>query len=78
VRRARRLGFRGALVVHPSQVDVLNAAFAPTAEEVDWARRVVAGDQAARAEGRGAFQLDGRMVDPPVVRRAEEILALAD
>lgn len=74
-RRARRLGFRGAMVVHPSQVAVLNEAFAPTAEEVDWARRVVAGDRAARAEGRGAFRLDGRMVDPPVVRRAEEILA---
>ena len=77
-RRARRLGFRGALVVHPSQVGVLNEAFAPTAEEVDWARRVVAGDRAARAQGRGAFQLDGRMVDPPVVRRAEEILTITD
>jgi citrate lyase subunit beta / citryl-CoA lyase len=77
VRRARRLGFRGALVVHPSQVAVLNEAFAPTEAELDWARRVVAGDRAARAEGRGAFQLDGRMVDAPVVRRAEEILALA-
>jgi citrate lyase subunit beta / citryl-CoA lyase len=77
VRRARRLGFRGALVVHPSQVAVLNEAFAPTEAELDWARRVVAGDRAARAEGRGAFQLDGRMVDAPVVRRAEEILAWA-
>ena len=77
VRRARRLGFRGALVVHPSQVAVLNEAFAPTEAELDWARRVVTGDRAARAEGRGAFQLDGRMVDAPVVRRAEEILALA-
>ena len=76
-RQARRLGFRGAMVVHPSQVAPLNAAFAPTAAELDWARRVVAGDEAARAEGRGAFQIDGRMVDPPVVRRAEEILALA-
>jgi citrate lyase subunit beta / citryl-CoA lyase len=77
VRRARRLGFRGALVVHPSQVAALNEAFAPTEAELDWARRVVAGDRAARAEGRGAFQLDGRMVDAPVVRRAEETLALA-
>lgn len=76
-RRARRLGFRGALIVHPSQVAPLNEAFAPTAEELDWARRVVEGDRAARAEGRGAFQVDGRMVDLPVVRRAEEILALA-
>lgn len=76
-RRARRMGFRGALVVHPSQVGPLNEAFAPTAGEVAWARRVVEGDRAARAEGRGAFQVDGRMVDLPVVRRAEEILALA-
>jgi citrate lyase subunit beta/citryl-CoA lyase len=77
IRRARRMGFRGALVVHPSQVPVLNEAFSPSAAEIDWAQRVRAGDIAARAEGRGAFQLDGRMVDAPVVRRAEEILAMA-
>lgn len=76
-RQARRMGFRGALIVHPSQVAPLNEAFAPTPQEIDWARRVVEGDRAARAEGRGAFQLDGRMVDLPVVRRAEEILSLA-
>ena len=78
VRQARRLGFRGALVVHPSQVPVLNEAFSPTSEEIAWARRVVDGDAAARAEGRGAFQLDGRMVDAPVVRRAEDILAMTE
>ncbi|WP_458095188.1 HpcH/HpaI aldolase/citrate lyase family protein [Roseomonas sp. WA12] len=77
VRRARRLGFRGALIVHPSQVAPLNEAFTPTVEELDWAQRVVAADAAARAEGRGAFSIDGKMVDPPVVRRAEEILTLA-
>jgi citrate lyase subunit beta/citryl-CoA lyase len=77
VQRARRLGFRGALIVHPSQVAPLNAAFTPTPAEADWARRVIAGDQEARAKGLGAFQLDGRMVDPPVVRRAVEILNLA-
>lgn len=77
IAEARQLGFRGALAVHPAQVAIMNEVFSPSAEEVDWARRVVAGDAAARAEGRGAFQLDGRMIDPPVVRRAEEILALA-
>ncbi|MFB9971597.1 HpcH/HpaI aldolase/citrate lyase family protein [Pseudoroseomonas cervicalis] len=77
IAEARQLGFRGALAVHPAQVAIMNEVFAPSAEEVEWARRVVAGDAAARAEGRGAFQLDGRMIDPPVVRRAEEILALA-
>ncbi|WP_426958821.1 HpcH/HpaI aldolase/citrate lyase family protein [Muricoccus radiodurans] len=77
IAQARRMGFRGAMAIHPAQVAVLNAGFSPDAAEVDWARRVVAGDAAARSEGRGAFRLDGKMVDPPVVRRAEEILALA-
>ena len=77
VAQARRLGFRGAMAVHPAQVAVLNEGFAPTAEELDWAHRVVAGDAEARAARRGAFRVDGRMVDAPVVRRAEEILASA-
>lgn len=77
VARARRFGFRGSLAVHPAQVKILNEGFGPTAAEIDWARRVVAGDLAARAEGRGAFELDGRMIDAPVVRRAADILASA-
>lgn len=74
--RARRHGFRGSLAVHPAQVPILNDGFSPTPAEVDWARRVMAGDAAARAEGRGAFELDGKMVDAPVVRRAADILAV--
>ena len=77
VAQARRMGFRGAMAVHPAQVAILNEGFSPTATELDWARRVVEGDVSARAEGRGAFRIDGRMVDPPVVRRAEEMLAMA-
>lgn len=77
IAEARQLGFRGALAVHPAQVAIMNELFAPDAAEIDWARRVVAGDAEARASGRGAFQIDGKMIDPPVVRRAEEILALA-
>ena len=75
VERARRHGFRGSLAVHPAQVAILNEGFGPTAAEIDWARRVMEADAAARAGGRGAFELDGRMVDPPVVRRAADILA---
>jgi citrate lyase subunit beta/citryl-CoA lyase len=77
VTQARSLGFRGAMAVHPAQVPVLNTGFSPSEAETDWASRVVAADRAARAEGRGAFRLDGRMIDLPVVRRAEEILAMA-
>lgn len=77
IAQARQMGFRGALAIHPLQVAMLNEGFAPSAAELDWAKRVVDGDKAAKAEGRGAFTVDGKMVDPPVVRRAEEILALA-
>ncbi|MES0063502.1 CoA ester lyase [Mesorhizobium sp. M0041] len=72
---ARRLGFAGALAIHPTQVAIFNEAFSPTAQEVEWARAVVAAENDATARGLSAFSLDGRMVDPPVVRRAHEILA---
>lgn len=70
---ARRMGFDGATCVHPAAVPVLNAGFLPTAGEVAAARRVV-----EAATGRaGAFALDGRMVDAPVVERARRTLARA-
>jgi citrate lyase subunit beta/citryl-CoA lyase len=75
--QARRLGFRGAMIVHPAQVAVMNEAYSPTAEEVAWAHRVIEANARALAEGRGAFMVDGRMADAPVVRRAEEIVARA-
>ena len=72
--RARREGFSGKLCIHPKQVAAVNAAFSPAASELDWARRVIA---AARASGGAAVALDGKMVDLPVIRRAEALLALA-
>lgn len=69
-REAREHGFDGATCVHPSVVPLLNAAFAPSDEELDWARRVV---EAAKAHA-GAFVVDGRMVDAPVTARARRIL----
>ena len=66
-------GFDGATCVHPSAVPILNLAFAPSAEEINWARRVVDG---ARVSD-GAFSLGGQMVDKPVVERARRILAQA-
>lgn len=73
--RSRRMGFCGASCIHPSQIAILNAAFAPTEAEVAWARRVVDGVAAAEASGRGAFALDGRMIDAPIVARAAGVLA---
>ena len=73
-RRARRLGFGATLCIHPRQVAAVNAAFAATPAEVDWARRVVA---AAAASGGAAVAVDGRMVDAPVLRRAQAVLRRA-
>lgn len=70
--RERRFGFGGKLCIHPRQVPVLHECFRPTAAEVAWARNVV--EAATRAGGR-AVQLDGRMIDRPVVLQAETILA---
>lgn len=74
---ARRLGFAGALAIHPTQVAIFNEAFSPSADELEWARRVVAAENDAATRGLSAFSLNGKMIDPPVVRRAHEILALA-
>jgi citrate lyase subunit beta/citryl-CoA lyase len=71
VLRARRLGFGGKLCIHPRQVAPINRGFRPTAQEVAWARGVVA---AAEASGEGAIRLDGKLVDRPVVERARKLL----
>lgn len=75
--RSRRLGFEGASCINPAQVPVLNAAFAPDAQEIAWARRVMAADATARAQGLGAASVDGRMIDAPIVARAARLLARA-
>lgn len=74
VRRARTLGFAGKLCIHPAQVPAVHVALAPTADELAWARRVVAADCAAQG---GAVLLDGAMIDRPVVARAKRILHAA-
>ncbi|BEP43236.1 CoA ester lyase [Variovorax sp. V15] len=71
--RARRGGFGARLCIHPDQVAPVHAGLGPTAQELAWARRVV---EAIRAAGGGVVSLDGRMVDAPVVRLAERLLAL--
>lgn len=73
VLRARRYGFGAKLCIHPQQVEGVHAAFRPGEDELDWARRVVAADAAAQG---AAVQLDGRMVDLPVVLRARRLLEM--
>lgn len=73
-RRSRKFGFVGATCIHPSQIAVLNEAFSPTNDEVTWARRVTEGAKAAQLAGRGAFAIDGKMIDAPIVSRAKNLL----
>ncbi len=69
--RIRRSGFGAKLCIHPTQVAVVQAALAPTAAELDWARRVL---EARKHAGDGVFTLDGRMVDAPVLRLAQRVV----
>ncbi len=74
---SRDLGFEGRGAIHPNQLDTIHKAFAPSMKELDWASRVVEAARAAEAEGIGAVTVDGAMVDPPVVKRAERIIDAA-
>jgi citrate lyase subunit beta/citryl-CoA lyase len=74
VQRARDFGFGAKLLIHPKQVDATRQGFAPSAAELEWARRVM--EAAASAEG-AAVAVDGKMVDRPVLLQAERLLARA-
>jgi citrate lyase subunit beta/citryl-CoA lyase len=75
IRRSRRLGFAGASCIHPSQVAILNEEYRPSPDEVTTAERLVAAYDAVTAAGIGAIELDGKMIDVPVVERAKRVLA---
>lgn len=75
--RSRAAGFAGAAIVHPSGIAALNRGFLPGREELDWAREVIAALDRASAQGLGAARVGGRMIDRPMRRRAEGILAAA-
>jgi citrate lyase subunit beta/citryl-CoA lyase len=74
VRRSRRFGFDGASCIHPSIVPILNEGFRATPEEIASAKRVIQGFQAALAENRASIEVDGKMIDYPIVERAEKLL----
>jgi len=76
-RRAAALGYEGKWAIHPSQIELANEVFSPPAAEVDRARRILAALEEAAAEGRGAAQMDGRMIDAASARMAENVVAQA-
>ena len=75
---ARQMGYTGKFAIHPAQIDTINELFSPLPEDVAYARRVMEAWQEAEANGRGSLDLDGKMVDVPVVKRAQNLLALVD
>ena len=72
--KAKRFGFGAKLCIHPKQIPIIKRAFSPTVEEISWAKRVLAADNASNGQ---AVKVDGKMVDRPVVMLAHRILRLA-
>ena len=75
---ARAMGYGGKLCIHPSQVSIANAAFLPSSEEIDRARRLLEAYDVAKAQGVASVAFEGQMVDEPVARQARRVLAQAD
>ncbi len=74
----KRLGFNGKSLINPRQIELLHNAFAPTEEEVDYARRVVAAAEAGERQGLGVVSLNGKMIDAPVIDHARVVLRRAE
>lgn len=75
---ARQFGFKGKFAIHPAQIDIINETFSPSSAELEQARRVVEAFREAERIGRGSTSLDGKVVDVPVVKRAQALLDLAE
>jgi citrate lyase subunit beta/citryl-CoA lyase len=76
--QSRRLGFSGMSLIHPSQIEHVNAAFTPSADEIEYCQRVVQAFDEAMARGEGAIAFGGQLLDIPIVDRARQTLALAE
>ncbi|XP_046668731.1 citramalyl-CoA lyase, mitochondrial-like [Homalodisca vitripennis] len=72
-----RLGYTGKQVIHPDQIEIVQKAFLPSREQLQWARDVVDGFRASQQQGKGAFVHAGSMVDMPLLRQAENIIRLS-
>ncbi|THC99362.1 hypothetical protein EYZ11_001174 [Aspergillus tanneri] len=77
-RGGKSLGFNGKQCIHPSQVSTVQQIFSPEPEEVQWAVRVTIADEKAAVAGRGAWTLDGKMIDVPVAEKARAIVKKAE
>ncbi len=72
-----QLGFVGKLAIHPKQVNIIQDAFTPSDAEIDRARKLIEAHDRYQADGSGAFAIDGQMIERPIARAAEQVLAKA-
>jgi len=72
------LGFSGKQIIHPNQVSAVQEAFTPSTAAIAYAQRVVAAFEASQKEGKGAFALDGKMIDMPLLKNAQKVLDRAE
>ena len=77
VRLIKQLGFDGKSVINPRQIPLVNTIYAPTEKEIQNAKEVIWGIREAEAKGSGVISVNGKMVDKPIVERAERVIALA-
>jgi citrate lyase subunit beta / citryl-CoA lyase len=77
-RQGRELGFDGKTLIHPKQIAAANAAFAPSREEVEWSRRIIAAHSEAAAASKGVVLMEGRLIENLHVENARRLLTLAD
>ncbi len=76
--RSKNLGFAGKQVIHPTQIDIANSVYAPSEEEINWAKMVIEEYNKSASQGRGALRIDGRLIDSVHIRMARNILDQAD
>jgi len=76
--QGRNLGYGGKICLLPRQVEMANELFSPAASDIERSRRLIAASEAASLEGQGAIEFEGRMVDGPLLKRAQSIVAFAD
>jgi citrate lyase subunit beta/citryl-CoA lyase len=74
VKRSRRFGFDGAGCIHPGQVTIVNEEYSPSEEEVTYAKKIIEMDKEAASSGRGSFAFEGKMIDIPIIVRAQKLL----
>lgn len=74
ITKAKSLGLTGKAAINPRQIDIIHDVFAPKDGEITYAKRVMIAQEEAKKEGKGVFSLDGKMVDAPIIARAQNIL----